>query len=869
MDHIPSPKNNRLNLPKVPYISCPSKAGYDVDEDGQARMRLHFDREDRDWRGFIERGQVPEAMREWQPSEILAWIQQWAYFCFLENLFTTHGIKFDANDMVVACQDGSSHQISTILLPHYLGLLQHHNRRLQNHKQKESIQEFWSNDFLELKDFCIEVGLDAGPGEQCLLNVLSPGRHSQEGGAIRSEADLVFLSINILVHSLIHVRNSLIDAPPKSDDEELLQPQLRIVKELLYHAGWCPYENSTIKYKATDLAESVFLAQVDRSQLKEGHRRCWANVTVHNDMLDASKCSINHIDNETYQPSHAVAGCECNAVTLETVDGMDVENIVESRRVPLVAMPDFGNLDGSQPRCTAGSIDLLSLQDDGQAQAVKSGEDLEGEEDPKNSVGNAKGQEASDYRAHRKPHPAYVAISHVWADGLGNLQSNTLPACQLRRIQALVNNLFEGESRNIPFWIDTVCIPRNPRNPCTRTDAIKSIRDIFAQAHKVLVLDSSLLDLAADCSHEELAVMIKHSSWMRRMWTFTEGASAQDVHFQFQDKSLNARSIMSDRAADDHEGRTHDFWRDNDEKSKNVLETCERDGFVTGVPQHAGTILADQLRPFIATDETLASAHPSLRKCSGVRLHETGVQELEVVIDGFAHVRRDKLGPLEFQAVCDAFRWRTTSWPSDELFCIYQLLGWDIHELVDEPHATQTRRFFSKFQAIDAGILFADIERFEEDGIRWMPKSILGIGSYPYLSRTATITSAGLTVILNGARIYLIDLPDTRRGEFVGVFADTSGLRFGVTCASSTFKPSRELTQYDEFVVILDTLDYPPPGPNEPLLRSGLLARILGDTGYATAVAIELGVVVTFDPPENYLQDNAADQFCLNRWLLR
>lgn len=53
----------------------------------------------------------------------------------------------------------------------------------------------------------------------------------------------------------------------------------------------------------------------------------------------------------------------------------------------------------------------------------------------------------------------YVAISHVWSDGLGNLTKNALPKCQLLRLSSLVQNLPQRSSRIDRFWLDTICVP--------------------------------------------------------------------------------------------------------------------------------------------------------------------------------------------------------------------------------------------------------------------------------------------------------------------------------------------------------------------------------------------------------------------------
>ena len=48
-----------------------------------------------------------------------------------------------------------------------------------------------------------------------------------------------------------------------------------------------------------------------------------------------------------------------------------------------------------------------------------------------------------------------VAISHVWADGLGNPHENKLPRCQLEKLQNCVNDLYGRRHRPVPFWIGT------------------------------------------------------------------------------------------------------------------------------------------------------------------------------------------------------------------------------------------------------------------------------------------------------------------------------------------------------------------------------------------------------------------------------
>ncbi|KAH3359488.1 hypothetical protein KXV52_005576, partial [Aspergillus fumigatus] len=96
---------------------------------------------------------------------------------------------------------------------------------------------------------------------------------------------------------------------------------------------------------------------------------------------------------------------------------------------------------------------------------------------------------------HRRPD--YVAISHVWADGMGNRAANWLPECQLDRITHLVENVqWEGRrplpedpnnSDGVGFWMDALCVPAVDKD--RKRKAIRNMRHVYSNAKAVLVLD--------------------------------------------------------------------------------------------------------------------------------------------------------------------------------------------------------------------------------------------------------------------------------------------------------------------------------------------------------------------------------------------
>jgi len=147
----------------------------------------------------------------------------------------------------------------------------------------------------------------------------------------------------------------------------------------------------------------------------------------------------------------------------------------------------------------------------------------------------------------------YVAISHVWADGLGNARQNTLPYCQLHRLKRTLDELRAQQStwsllnrgqvdavlrkkRNVSlrFWIDTLCIPVNPSLKHVRKQAIHQMKEIHHSSYQVLVLDAEI-QVANASDVTEAFMQIALSGWMRRLWTLQEGVLGDRLHFRFND----------------------------------------------------------------------------------------------------------------------------------------------------------------------------------------------------------------------------------------------------------------------------------------------------------------------------------------------
>lgn len=123
----------------------------------------------------------------------------------------------------------------------------------------------------------------------------------------------------------------------------------------------------------------------------------------------------------------------------------------------------------------------------------------------------------------------YVAISHVWSDGLGNPDSNAMYRCQLLNIQKMVNLLgvMIGSSKPVHFWIDTLCIPVHDVQD--RRCALNNMARYYSDASCVLVLDADLMACSTAISSNEFLMRMCLSTWMRRLWTLQEGILAKEL----------------------------------------------------------------------------------------------------------------------------------------------------------------------------------------------------------------------------------------------------------------------------------------------------------------------------------------------------
>lgn len=161
-------------------------------------------------------------------------------------------------------------------------------------------------------------------------------------------------------------------------------------KNLMLSNGWCTHQVEHMS-KAYDLATFSYLASLTRSSHRlVDHTRC----------SDHTACIAFNTDPSSYQTRHAVGGCSCTTVSTPYPQ---LIKIIRNGGIPLISI-ESGSSEGTRYRL----------------------------------------------RLHTRSRASeYIAISHVWADGLGNPKENGLPQCQIQRLNKSIRALrkLSGKSK--------------------------------------------------------------------------------------------------------------------------------------------------------------------------------------------------------------------------------------------------------------------------------------------------------------------------------------------------------------------------------------------------------------------------------------
>ncbi|KAL8749462.1 MAG: hypothetical protein Q9184_006803, partial [Pyrenodesmia sp. 2 TL-2023] len=284
-----------------------------------------------------------------------------------------------------------------------------------------------------------------------------------------------------------------------------------LLEKRMARAGWCRSQIAKIWYQY--LPSTVYYL----SSLP--NRRTFGGSP--HPLCTADHCTSSGVDPTTYEPLHRKScvsqPADCRRCSMVGVDTSRVADII-----------------------LQGSIPLIEIRPQ-----------------PDGSVGLEVVPHKSSLR--------YVAVSHVWSGGLGNVKANAMLSCQLRYLHSILLRLRENgdddldrrqgsrkfqdaidearfkcgfgrEKMPLYLWIDTLCIPVGLSYKAAYLKTLYQMAQIYIMAQCVIVLDPELQNMNHRLMQKEQTFAhILCSAWMSRSWTFQEACMARIWFVQFAD----------------------------------------------------------------------------------------------------------------------------------------------------------------------------------------------------------------------------------------------------------------------------------------------------------------------------------------------
>jgi hypothetical protein len=313
-----------------------------------------------------------------------------------------------------------------------------------------------------------------------------------------------------------------------------------------------------------------------------------------------------------------------------------------------------------------------------------------------------------------EPSIQYIAYSHVWADGMGNPDKNTLPLCQVEKLRRKTREIMGDNHQHFYVWIDTLCVPVAPSQ--LRKAAILQMRQIYEGATAVVVFDSELMARRLSQDPVETLARIISCRWARRLWTFQEAALAQNLFFQFED-GLASMQVL------------YDELKPNTKILVNPWDAFEIRWWPPMRRNRDLMRILEDLRGDLALSQKFSSDEV------------TGSIELLRNLDTIN----------SFVTVWSGLTLRTTQKPEDEVICIATLLDLDLKIILETPKSERINKLFLLQGNIPSNIIFGRMQRMDVDGFRWAPKSFMTKAFYRgTTNQKALCTETGLSLRYSG-----------------------------------------------------------------------------------------------------------------------
>ena len=744
MDHIQQATNSPHDNVKVPFIVSEKfqdiiyehrQVYAEVEYAILSEPRLHI--------YFLEIG-GPETQSLCDIGEILEFFQARCFFGLLVDMFQCAEDSFEL-EAYLDWRDQESPLVTTKELLSQLDELVNHEALLDDEtKVKKFIQfdeSMRSTESLTLSLHEISGLESEGRGNLHDGTNSMTGTHSWNVQVIAESVSVLYETLRTTARQMWVPAIVPPDIGPIYSRELPRLPDSVFCRNRFQLAGWCPRQIAEINSTTLKSRSVLFtLSSIDKRQ--EDHEYC-----------SAESCISDSIDNDHYQTLHAV-GCSqrgCLAVSGESDSGWEFVSTAISRAVrkgliPAISLIEKPNgkaqikITSFQPVRNTNALNLrtrkhVTSRGPSTVKVVNLC-DVPKMDDHLPAAHNLSFTQFTGTsqmflsEAEGGNQLQYIAISHVWSQGLGNRRRNTLPLCQLRRLQQFADQLVPPRLTPIPFWIDTICVPLDT---VVRDVAINSMRHVYRDAMATLVIDTTLKDFhplnvttsaavqdnCLEAWQTELLMRIKTAPWSQRLWTYHEACLARQLHFKVGPDDLPAvwsQDIVLNKGLS---GRGSDNFAEHISVGQNDIMPTKRVDKIS----HAG-------EPEWPIEARCKQKMPLEYAVSYLLIEAASLQL-------FGKFSFPSEGPIEFHKdiryLSRQLAIRTTSRLQDEAVCLSTLMGLEPADvLVNEegkPVADWDRmcRLWQILGAerIPAEILFCNRPTYEKHGCGWMPRSLL------------------------------------------------------------------------------------------------------------------------------------------------
>lgn len=564
-----------------------------------------------------------------------------------------------------------------------------------------------------------------------------------------------------------------------------------IAASRMLQTGWCLRDVSMASHYLSEIT-MFYASYAKRNYQQQDHSQCTETL-----------CVVNQIEESSYQTQHTNGKCQCQHIE---PDQEKIRKILKKGQVPIISLTS------------------------------------------KTAPDNTKTLEV-EIKAHAYMR-WFMAISHVWSDGLGNPKRNSLPLCQIHALydllvdmpwdvlytslddaikedfladpfwedktkervdrlvkkgasktRNLVSSIRDRRGRPISIWIDTLCVPLDKEY---RKLAIAGLKTVYSSSLITLVLDSELQRTSGLCSEQENLLRVATSGWMRRAWTFQEGVLANArLKVKFADTMLNLPKLI-EPGIDNENGI--DFYISENPRVVSVVEK-----FVHSVNKWTDDY------------DLKKKAEKEAERKKNFSMAEFIEEDTRAFYRDMRMVwsasrdyndKGDKLRRIV--AAWNGLQWRATSRENDKLIifataCIVKTEDLKaVEALIHAPAQERMKVWIMQQECLPDGLLFTKGRRLREKGWRWAPEGV---------HRSAIVYDGSVERTPGGTSLRVVK---------PGFLIFAGGALMG--CKAFTFR-EREFSQ--RYKVVLDTEYFSLAGNGvQGLNAGGTLGLVMGKSGF-------------------------------------